>query len=388
MQSILEDLGAAPERLFPFKDQSAQPPGTGADLLLKLTSPEEALPETKALLGHLATDGLFLIQLPNQQPDDRRLADLRNRLCPIFHVVAIYRTQDGKTKRTSLSGNATLPQPSTQDGCVLAMRTRSWVMSPAATVEKFDQNAGGWNGDPSSAEYAHFRWMRKHVALFTKGPSGPNKRVLDFGCGAGWVGIEAALKLESPTLCFFDPSPEMVRIATENAHHAGLSKAQGRTGFGEDPPFQATGEEPFDLVISSGVLSFSPDLDSWFAGLDRACKRGGTLIIGDIDPASRGFARRRAARPLLPVRELNGRGPKEVRARLEALGYTHRKTAGYQLTFPVPELMHVSAKRLGGLLNPPLLLKNKLLAKLDGALGHPFKKSFYSWVMHFDVPAK
>lgn len=389
MQSILEDLGADPQRLFGFKDVTAQPPGSGGDVLLPLTSSEEALPETKSLLGHLAQDGLLFVELRGQFPSDDQLAALRNRLCPIFHVIAIYRTRDGQTKRTSLSGNATLSAAAQHEGTIVTLRTRSWVMSPAATVEKFDQNADGWNGDPKSAGYAHFRWMRKHVALFADGagrPSGPGKRVLDFGCGAGWVGIEAARKLEAPKLCFFDPSPEMVRIATENAHHAGLSDAQGRTGFGEDPPFPADGEEPFDLVISSGVLSFSPDLERWFQGVDRATKRGGTLIIGDIDPNSRGFARRRRSRPLLPVRELNGRGPDEVRARLEALGFTHRKTAGYQLTFPVPEMMHVSAERLGGVLNPPLLWANKLMAGLDGRLGHPFKHTFDSWVMHFDAP--
>lgn len=386
MQSILEDLGAAPERLYDLAEPASQPPGAGGDVLLRLTSTDEVLPETKALLAHLAQDGLLLVQIGDPSASDAALADLRNRLCPVFHVIALYRTQGGRTKRHSLSGNAELDQPAEQDGVVVALRTRSWVMSPAATVEKFDQNAAGWNGDPDSAGYAHFRWMRKHVALFTDGPSGPGKRVLDFGCGAGWVGIEAARKLEAPKLCFFDPSPEMVRIATENAHHAGLSDAEGRAGFGEDPPFPAEGEEPFDLVISSGVLSFSPDLDRWFDGLDRACKRGGTLIIGDIDPGSRGFARRRATRPLLPVRELNGRPPGEVRARLEDLGFTHKKTAGYQLTFPVPELMHVSQTRLGGVLNPPLLWANKALAGLDGALGHPLKKAFDSWVMHFDAP--
>jgi len=386
MQAILDDLGANPETLFPFASRSAQPPGSGGDLLLELTSPSEVLPEMSALLGHLAQGGLLLVELAGLTPSDTELADLRNRLCPVFHAIAIYRTAGGKTRRTSLSGNATLDTPVSRAGCVLALRTRSWVMSPAATVEKFDMNAGGWNGDPDSAGYAHFRWMRRHVALFADGPKGPNARVLDFGSGAGWVGIEAALKLESPELAFFDPSPEMVKHATENAHNAGISKAKGRTGFGEAPPFPAEGEERFDLVISSGVLSFSPDLDSWFDGLARSIKPGGTLIIGDIDPGSRGFARRRGSRPLLPVRELNGRGPAEVRERLEAMGFKHQTTAGYQMTFPIPEMMHVSEAKLGGILNPPLLWLNQLMAGLDRRLGHPFKRSFDSWVMHFDAP--
>lgn len=388
MQAILDDLGTSQANLFPFASLSAQPPGVGGDLLLELTSPDEALPDTCALLRHLAKDGLLLIQLLDQDPSDASLAALRNRLCPIFHAIAIFRTKQKETRRRSLSGDATLASPASKDGCVIALRTRSWVMSPAATVEKFDQNASGWNGNPKSAGYAHFRWMRRHVALFAPAPRHPGARVLDFGSGAGWVGIEAAKGLDSPQLCFFDPSPEMVRHATDNAHNVGISKATGRTGFGEAPPFPKEGEERFDLVISSGVLSFSPDLDSWFDGLAAAIKPGGTLIIGDINPSSRGFARRRASRPLLPVRELNGRPHSEVRERLEGLGFTHRATAGYQLSFPVPELMYLSESKLGGILNPPLLLLNKLMASLDRKLGHPFGKSFDSWVMHFDAPGK
>lgn len=385
MQSILQDLGADPGALQEFASRGQQAPGTGADLHLVLSSIQAALPDTEALLRHLAPGGLLLVSVPGS-PSESELAGLRDRLAPVFHVIAIYRTGGGRTKRQSMGGSEVLASPASEDGVVVALRTRSWVMSPEATVEKFDQNAEGWNGEPGKPGYAHFRWMRRFVALYAPGPTGPGKRVLDFGCGAGWVGIEAAKKLDSPELCFFDPSPEMVRIATDNAKAAGISKATGRTGFGEAPPFPASGEERFDLVISSGVLSFSPDLDAWFDGLARSVKPGGTLIIGDIDPGSRGFGRRRRSRPLLPVRELNGRPASEARERLEGLGFTHRRTSGYQLTFPVPEMMHVSQTKLGGLLSLPLLWANQALAGVDRATNHSLGGWFDSWVMHFDAP--
>jgi SAM-dependent methyltransferase len=90
---------------------------------------------------------------------------------------------------------------------VLAARARALVLSPDATVEKFDLNAGGWNGEPGHPGYAHFRWMRRHVARFAHASGA--QRILDFGCGAGWVGIEAALLARAASLSAFDPSPAM-----------------------------------------------------------------------------------------------------------------------------------------------------------------------------------
>ena len=52
----------------------------------------------------------------------------------------------------------------------------------------------------------------------------------------------------------------------------------------------------FDLVISSGVVSFSPDIDRWVDGLVGAVAPKGTLVVGDIHRDSRGFRRRSAIR--------------------------------------------------------------------------------------------
>jgi SAM-dependent methyltransferase len=221
--------------------------------------------------------------------------------------------------------------------------------------------------------------MRRYVADFARAPRGV--RVLDFGSGAGWVGVEAAKRLAARELCAFDPSPEMVRITGENAQAEGIERFTGRTGFGEDPPFPAAGEAPIELVLSSGVASFSPDLERWLDGLARTVAPGGELVIGDIHREARGFRRRRAERPLLPVREMNARTRAELRAGLEARGFTHEASAGYQLTRPVPELMHLSETKLHGLLSRPLLWSNQLAASLDRALGGRCDDQFDSWVM-------
>lgn len=335
----------------------------------------------EAIDGALADDGLLLFVLSGR-PSDAELAEQRNMLWPLLHVVALYDLGSEGVHRRTLSGRKLLSVDSVPVATVLAGRRRSHVMSPDATVEKFDQNAAGWNGEAGSPGYPHFRWMRRHVALFARVPAG--KRMLDFGCGAGWVGIEAARHFHARELCFFDPSPEMVRITEDNCRAAGLQHFEGRTGFGESPPF--ADEDPFDLVLSSGVISFSPDSESWFEGLLASLAPGGQLVIGDIHRESRGMRRRRKAKPLLPVRELNAWTRDEVRAELEQRGLVHRESEGYQLTRPIPEAMYVNESKLGGLLTSPLLLANRLASAVDRGLGSPLQGQFDSWLMRFERP--
>jgi len=333
----------------------------------------------EAIDAQLADDGLVLVSLPGR-PTDAELADRRNHLWPLLHVVAIYELSAEGTHRRTNARRDLIDSEACSASTLLAARRRSHVMSPDATVEKFDQNAEGWNGAAGSAGYPHFRWMRKHVALFADIP--PGKRILDFGCGAGWVGIEAALRFEARELCFFDPSPEMVRIAEDNCRACGIQNFTGRTGFGEAPPF--VDDEPFDLVLSSGVISFSPDAESWYAGLMKCLAPGGQLVIGDIHRDSRGMRRRRRAKPLLPVRELNASTRDEVRRELEQRGLVHIASEGYQLTRPIPEAMYVNEAKLGGILTAPLLLANRVASAVDRTLGSPLQGQFDSWMMRFE----
>jgi SAM-dependent methyltransferase len=266
-------------------------------------------------------------------------------------------------------------------GVLLLCRRRELVLSPEATIEKFDQNASGWNAAPSSESYGHFRWMRRLVGTYARLSPAP-ARVLDFGCGAGWIGIEAALRAPGAELCAFDPSPELVRAATQNARAAGIVRFQARQGFGEDPPFPAAGEAPFDAVYSSGVVSFAPDHERWADGLARTVAPGGALVVADINPDSRGMQWRRRTKPLLPARELNALTAHAMRALLEARGFAFMRASCYQLTRPIPQAMHLSDTRLGGLLSAPLLLLNRAAAGLDARLGAPLPSLFDSWVMH------
>lgn len=326
----------------------------------------------------LAADGALLLFLEGA-PGDRDLAALRNGLWPELHVGAIYRLTGGRCRRRTLGGAREVEGTSETEATVLAAWPRTHALSPEQTVLKFDQNASGWNGEPGTPGYPHFRWMRRFVACFAPIPFG--SRILDFGCGAGWCGIEAARRYRASELAFFDPSAEMIRIAERNAHDAGIATAHGRTGFGESPPFPGEGEQPFDAVISSGVISFAPDPERWLDGLAGTVAPGGLLVIGDIHHDSLGNRRRRSRKPLLPGRELNALTPGRVREGLARRGFEHVESAGYQLTRPFPEAMHVNETRLGGVLTWPLLWCNQVMAAASRRFGLPREERFDSWVM-------
>jgi len=383
---VLEALGQSPDALLPLGEAGS--PGSR----FHVVGPEEVLVGKRlrtldADLGE--TDALFLVIMG--QPEPARLALWRNALWPLLHVNQLATLDQGALTLRTLGAKERSTISSGLQLSVLVGRRRAHVMSAGETVAKFDQNATGWDGRPGSAGYPHFRWMRRFVGRFVTprlvrdDPTG-QIRILDFGCGAGWTGLEAAAACPGAHLSAFDPSPEMVRITGENAAKLGIESFEGRPGFGEAPPFPAEGEEPYDLVISSGVVSFSPDVPGWLDGLIATLAPGADLIIGDINPHSRGSERRRRRKPILPVREMNARPREEIRRELEARGLVHLRSGAYQLTRPVPEAMHVNETRLGGVLTHPLLAANRIATFVDASFGSPMQDHFDSWVMHLRRP--
>ena len=391
---LAKELGAALEDLGLDATEVALPQeGVSDERAVLITVAPGELPTEERLsslceraVSGLSPDGHLLLHLSGRR-SLTELARWRDGLWPAFHVGARYEfAAGGDVTRVLLHDSTPLPAAPSKAGSVrvgelLCGRPTDHVRSPEQTALKFDANAAGWNGTPGRADYLHHRWMRRFVGRFA--PKASFGRVLDFGCGAGWVGIEACLYHKSQSLRFFDPSPEMVRISTENAKAAGISDASGATGFGEEPPYPGAADEPFDLVLSSGVLSFARDREAWYEGLARTVAPGGTLILGDLNLRSMGMRRRRANRPILPIRELAAVTPAEARAAMEARGFKHHASSGYQLTDPVPQLIHLDTTRLGGALSHPLSWCNRLASAVDRSLGAPFAPLFDSWVMRF-----
>ena len=343
-------------------------PSAATDLVASI---EQGLGEAGTLILHVRS-----------ATNETGLAAWRNALWPLCHTVALVQTgANGKLFRRTLHGKEKFEIEYLLAGSALIAQRKAHVLTPKKTIEKFDGTAAGWNGFEGTPGYPHHRWMRRFVGNFADTSNA--KRILDFGCGAGWVGIEAALRSPGCSLSSFDPSPAMVDFTHKNAEAASIGDFTGRTGFGENAPFPAEGEQPFDLVISSGVISFARDANAWFEGLTKAVAPGGTLVIGDIHRDSRGMRGRRESRALLPIREMNAFTRDEVRTELERRGFRHEVSAGYQLTWPVPQAMHFSETRLGGLFTWPILLANMASASLDRAMGSPLQDQFDSWVMRF-----
>ena len=284
----------------------------------------------------LDASGTVMVFLKDPRPD-AEIVRWRNALWPWLHVTAHVRLEPEKAIVETLDGVREHALAHQKRGHLLVARRREHVLSPANTVVKFDKNAPGWNPVPGSRGWAHYRWGRVYVGCFA--PVKPAARILDFGCGAGWCGIEAALTSPGSSLALFDPSPELAQGAEKNARAAGIANVVVRTGFGEKPPFPAPGEARFDHVISSGVVSFSPDFERWFDGLASTVAPGGTLVIGDLNRESRGMRRRRATKILLVGREMNALTRDEARRALERRGFTFVRAAGYQLSTPWPDLV-------------------------------------------------
>lgn len=351
-------------------------PGLATDLTIPVSLAGGPAAAAKVVLercaAELPREGRVRIEIEGAA-GDASLAALRNELWPELHVTRAYRCRRGEPiERIEVDARTRLAERiADRDAGVLLALRRSTAMSPSFTQEKFDKKAKGWNGEPGSPGYGHFRWMRR--LLSDLGPPRDGERVLDAGSGAGWVGIEAGRKAKLARLAAFDPSPEMVKLVMQNARDNGL-EIDARVGFVEDPPF----EEEFDLVYNSGVISFSPDPKPYLDGLDRVIRRGGRLVIGDLNPRSSGFARRRAEKPVLPNRELNGVPRERIESWLVARGYRVDFRAFYQLTWPIPELAHranshpVSALLLG---------LNRAATALDRALGSRFESLFDSWIV-------
>lgn len=370
---IIEDLGLRAEDLVSVDCGQPGPQGVGSllvDLQDRLASdPEAAAGVLKAGQDSLSPEGVLII-LGQGSRSVQELASLRNNLWPDFHVSRVYRmSAGGKIERTDVRGSTELDVDADEGGFVICASRRQHAMSQSVTTEKFDGAAAGWNSDPRSAIYGHYRWMRRLLAVLARPVSG--EAVLDAGSGTGWVGLEAALR--GASLSAFDPSPAMVRFVKENAQELGV-EVDARVGFMEQAPFDTT----FDLVLNSGVISFAPDSDEYLRGLDRLVSPGGRLVIGDLNPHSAGFKRRRSQRLVLPSREMSGLPRGVMVEKLAALGYEVEWVRYYQNTSPFPELMHRSRSNIVCWF---LLQISRASSALDALLGSRAESMFDSWIV-------
>ena len=107
-----------------------------------------------------------------------------------------------------------------------------------------------------------------------------NSLVLEIGPGPGWAGINLLKKRTDLNLEGQEASPDMVRVATENAKKEGLGeRIHYSVGMGED--MNVIPDHHYDLVISRDSLHHWSDPKKVFLEISRVLKPDGKLYIHD-----------------------------------------------------------------------------------------------------------
>jgi 2-polyprenyl-3-methyl-5-hydroxy-6-metoxy-1,4-benzoquinol methylase len=99
------------------------------------------------------------------------------------------------------------------------------------------------------------------------------KRILDVGCGPGWITVQYAR--HGARLDSVDLTPRAVELTNAHLAHHGLAGSV-QVGNAEELPFP---DATFDLVVSSGVLHHTPDTQKAFTECFRVLRPGGKAKI-------------------------------------------------------------------------------------------------------------
>ncbi|GAB2743681.1 hypothetical protein GCM10027174_16770 [Salinifilum aidingensis] len=139
-------------------------------------------------------------------------------------------------------------------------------------VDYWDERArSGYDQQPGQNP-ARPAW-RERIAPLVAEAAGPRARVLDSGCGTGF--LARLLAAEGHRVTGQDASPGMLAVARENAAADGVA-ATWLVGTADEPP-----SGPFDAVVTRNVLWTLPEpsraLRSWRTRL----RPGGLLLVTD-----------------------------------------------------------------------------------------------------------
>jgi SAM-dependent methyltransferase len=126
-----------------------------------------------------------------------------------------------------------------------------------------------------TAPVAWFPWLASQVDWQ------PEARVLEVGCGAGWMWAEAAARLPTDLdLTLTDLSPGMVTEAVDRVGSLGrYRRTAGRVADIQDLPFRS---DSFDAVVAVYVLHHVPDARRAVAEMARVLRPGGAALVACV----------------------------------------------------------------------------------------------------------
>lgn len=193
----------------------------------------------------------------------------------------------------------------------------------------YDEAAEVWWSD-------EIRWVRVlrnmvpgRLSWFDRFIDWQGKRVLDLGCGGGFMA--EALARRGAEVTGIDPADKAIGAARKHAAEEGL-QIRYETGVGEDLPFDAGA---FDAVVSVDVLEHVRDLDRVMAEVARVLTPSGRFFFDTINrnPVAR-FGAITVAEDMLRVLPKGTHDPRmfitpdELRAALRGAGMTPRDFTG------------------------------------------------------------
>ena len=105
-------------------------------------------------------------------------------------------------------------------------------------------------------------------------------KVLEIGPGPGWAGINLLLKRTDIHLEGVEASPDMVRVATDNAKQEGVAdRVIYKEGVAEE--MKGLPDNQFDVVISRDSLHHWESPEKAFLQIKRVLKEDGKIYIHD-----------------------------------------------------------------------------------------------------------
>jgi ubiquinone/menaquinone biosynthesis C-methylase UbiE len=117
-------------------------------------------------------------------------------------------------------------------------------------------------------------WVHKYIAHRIQ----PHSSVLDVGCGPGVILREIAELDPTIRATGLEVSPDRVRIAVDK--HTDNSRITFAAGDAHAMQFAS---DSFDFVYSRMLFQYLPEKQRALAELVRVCRRGGTVLLQDLD---------------------------------------------------------------------------------------------------------